>query len=1315
MSRTCLLVYALPAPAGPKIRTSAQRAWALAQVLAGRGEEVTLLETAPADGVRRAEVAAAADRIGAKYRYLSEFPALFAKPLLPAIPAHRLAYQVFGAVMELDPQTLWVVGDPSVASTIIAARDCGLPRTPSRIAVVLDDMREYRRERESLFPASGRADIAEDALERRTVAGADVLFCGSVALREWISAEKWALPPAVELWPETGLTSFLAADRPPRAGLQEAARAAAECRVSVCIPYYEQPRHLENALEMIAAQSRPPHEVIVVDDGSKSPEAAAAFAEAGRKYAGRGWKFLRRENQGPAAARNSAAREASGDAILFCDADNGYRPDMIAVFARALSTSGADCVTCAFDAFRDTPDPSDPGYIFAPLGDCLELGLIENIFGDTNFIIRRATFESLGGFPADNREASEDWQFLLRLVSGGGRLATVPAILFDYRLAAASHSRRHSELASSRAALAPVLERLDPAWRRLWLHLAGMVRNPRLLQAEAQLEATRAELSATRESHETEAREWRRRDRMRRANAFLLENSGHALTAQLSVAKAEALKQRRNDATEISRLNHRIAATDETLARREDKIRRMQESNSWRATAPLRAARRMLLDRQPNGSAAKPGPSLSAQGDSAVESGWHFHHHIDSPRSWNRHDSEVTIRGWCFCEETGLIERIRARIGDRVYVGTYGLDRPDLLQVLGAWPQCARSGFKIKGLILPGDRSVSLEVAEPAGDWRCFLKFSLDPEKAVDEPGSYENWIRAHDSPSPAELAALRAEAEALGSAPKISILMPVFDPEPKWLARAIESVRNQAYLNWELCIADDASTKPQVRPILEAAARGDPRIKVVFRERNGHISAATNSALELATGEFTALFDHDDELAPHALSCVAREIADHPGLELIYTDEDKIDEQGFRFDPHFKPDWNPDLLNGQNYISHLAVFRTSTLRSAGGLREGFEGSQDWDLLFRVTETIPGAAIRHIPRVLYHWRASEGSTSLHLGEKSYANEAARRALEGHFARRNIAVGLRPAVGGHWQVVYPLPERRPLVSILIPTHNAEPLVRVCFASIFARTNYNPYEIILVDNRSDEPAALDLFSELAKEDEVRILDYAHPFNYSAIVNFAAKQARGQILCLLNNDIEVMGTRWLDELVSHAVRPEIGAVGARLCYPDMTFQHAGVITGLGGVAGHAFKYLPRQDPGTPQFRPHLAQDLSVITAACLVVRRDVFLKAGGFDEDKLAVAFNDVDFCLKVEALGYRNLYTPFAELLHHESASRGLDNTPDKVRRFQGEIDTMKARWGERLLNDPAYNPNLSLDSEDFALAYPPRTPPLVPRPAGSGTL
>jgi glycosyltransferase involved in cell wall biosynthesis len=537
-------------------------------------------------------------------------------------------------------------------------------------------------------------------------------------------------------------------------------------------------------------------------------------------------------------------------------------------------------------------------------------------------------------------------------------------------------------------------------------------------------------------------------------------------------------------------------------------------------------------------------------------------------------------------------------------------------------------------------------------------------------------------------------------------VLVPVYNPAENWLVRALESVCEQTYPHWELCIADDASTAPHVRPVLERFAARDPRIKVVFRTANGHISAATNSALELASGEFTALFDHDDELPPHALQCVAAELAQYPDTELVYTDEDKIDECGARFDPHFKPDWNPELLCAQNYISHLSVLRTRRLRELGGLRVGLEGSQDWDLILRATERMTAAQIRHIPRVLYHWRANEGSTALHLGEKTYIADSARQALTEHFQRTGEAATLERTVGGHWHVSYPLPRERPLVSIIIPTRNAGSLVQLCLASIFARTNYAPFEILLVDNRSDDPASLEIFAAAERDDGVRVLRYDAPFNYSAIQNFAARAAKGDVLCLLNNDIEVLSTHWLDEMVAHALRPGTGAVGARLYYPDLRVQHAGVITGLGGVAGHGFKHFERSDPGTAQFRPHLTQNLTAVTAACLVVRKAVYFEAGGFDEAGLAIAFNDVDFCLKLDALGYRNVYAPFAELVHHESASRGREDTPEKIQRFQAEIATIQARWGQKLLWDRAYNPNLSLDSEDFALAYPPRVPPLV---------
>lgn len=571
-------------------------------------------------------------------------------------------------------------------------------------------------------------------------------------------------------------------------------------------------------------------------------------------------------------------------------------------------------------------------------------------------------------------------------------------------------------------------------------------------------------------------------------------------------------------------------------------------------------------------------------------------------------------------------------------------------------------------------------------------------------PGNeaYYAWVQRYDRPSP-PATERPLSAGGPGFVPLISVLMPVYNAPERWLRQAIESVIAQRFPDWELCIADDASPAPHVSVVLAEYARRDPRIRVVRRETNGHISAASNSALELASGEFVALLDHDDELPPHALACVAERIRAQPGVRVIYTDEDKIDEDGVRFCPHFKPDWNPDLLTSQNYLSHLVVYRTADARAVGGFRPGLEGSQDWDLALRITERTRAEDIAHIPRVLYHWRAIEGSTALHSGEKTYHVEAARRALAEHFQRRGRSVTLQPVRGDHWRVRHALPAALPLVSLVIPTRNRRDLLELCVGSLFARTTYPRYEIVVADNDSDDPELAACYERWAATGRFRVVPCPGPFNFSAIVNRAVAEVCGELVGLLNNDLEAINGDWLDEMAAHALRPEIGCVGARLYYPNDTLQHAGVITGLGGVAGHAFKHFPRDHPGNPQFRPHLAHNVSAVTAACLVLRRELFHAAGGFDEKNLRVAFNDVDFCLRVEALGVRNLYTPFAEFYHHESASRGHENSPEKIERFRSEIEWIKSRWGDRLLRDPAYNPNLTLDREDFSLAEPPRVP------------
>jgi glycosyltransferase involved in cell wall biosynthesis len=559
-------------------------------------------------------------------------------------------------------------------------------------------------------------------------------------------------------------------------------------------------------------------------------------------------------------------------------------------------------------------------------------------------------------------------------------------------------------------------------------------------------------------------------------------------------------------------------------------------------------------------------------------------------------------------------------------------------------------------------------------------------------PRVYEKWIAGHR-------ASLTCRASTTPG-PLISVLMPTYNPKKEWMIAAIESVRNQLYQNWELCVADDASDKEAGKSILSEYARKESRIKVVFRETNGHISEASNSALAMATGDWVALMDHDDFLAPDALAQVAECIRDHPTARLIYSDEDKIDEWGVRHDPHFKPDWNQDLFCSYNMVSHLGVYHKSIIEEIGGFRKGYEGAQDYDLTLRFIEKIQSDQIKHIPKVLYHWRVHPESTAGGVDVKPYAMDAGQRALQDHFQRTGSAARVELDPSGYYRVRHPLPKQWPLVSIIIPTHNAKKLLKKCIDSILGMTEYNNYEIVIVDNRSIEPGALRYLKSVGKNAKIRVTRNDRPFNYSALNNAAVSSARGDILCFLNNDIEIISEGWLSEMVSHAVRADIGAVGAKLLYPNGKIQHAGIITGLGGVAGHAFKSSSGEDRGYMS-RLMVLQNYSAVTGACLVIEREKFLEVGGFDEMNLPVAFNDVDLCLKLLKAGYRNLWTPFATLYHHESATRGDDLAPDKIAQFTEWNDFMKQKWGALLKEDPAYNPNFTLEYEDFSLAWPPR--------------
>jgi GT2 family glycosyltransferase/glycosyltransferase involved in cell wall biosynthesis len=572
------------------------------------------------------------------------------------------------------------------------------------------------------------------------------------------------------------------------------------------------------------------------------------------------------------------------------------------------------------------------------------------------------------------------------------------------------------------------------------------------------------------------------------------------------------------------------------------------------------------------------------------------------------------------------------------------------------------------------------------------ISFELDEKRISTE--DYQRWIREVEK---TDFVALREKANELPQKPLISIVIPTYNSNVIWLREVIESIRSQIYANWELCIADDASTNEDVKTLLREYQNLDQRVKVVFRSENGHISNASNSALQIAAGEFIGLVDHDDLLSPDALFWVADAINKDPAVGMIYSDEDKIDLKGVRQSPYFKSDWNLDLFYSHNMFSHFGVYKRSVLEKIGGFRVGYEGSQDYDLALRSYEIVGDAGVAHVPKVLYHWRIHNESTAGGAQAKPYAMIAGERAINDHFARTGVDAYVR-FTGFGYRPYYSIPDLNPMVTVIIPTRNGFNLLKNCIDSILTKTIYKSYEIIVVDNNSEDKQTLEYLCKLADQEIIRVIRDPMEFNYSALNNLAVTQAKGSVIALLNNDVEVISSEWMGEMVSHALRAEVGAVGAKLLYPNNSIQHAGVVLGVGGIANHVHRNFPSNHPGYFS-RASLVNCFSAVTAACLFIRKDLYLKVGGLDEKNLAVSFNDVDLCLRLKELGLRNIFTPYAILYHHESATRGYEDSPEKLKRFQSEIDYMQSRWGSLIKNDPMYNPNLSRVSEDFSLFWP----------------
>ncbi len=562
---------------------------------------------------------------------------------------------------------------------------------------------------------------------------------------------------------------------------------------------------------------------------------------------------------------------------------------------------------------------------------------------------------------------------------------------------------------------------------------------------------------------------------------------------------------------------------------------------------------------------------------------------------------------------------------------------------------------------------------------------------------SYQDWIGTK-----LNIKLLKADYEegkaTLVRKPKISILVPVYNPPLSFLHDAIKSVINQLYDNWELCIADDCSPNPQIKRLLSAYAMKDPRIKVKFRETNGHISAASNSALELATGEYVLLLDHDDLLTPNCLFEVVKHINEHPEDKLIYSDEDKVDSVGVHSSPFFKPDWSPDKFLAINYISHVVVIERQLVEQVGGFRLGFEGSQDYDLLLRVSEATQH--IGHIPKVLYNWRVHSLSVASEEGDaKPYAYIAAKKALEEALVRRGTPGEVQfQSIRGSYRIKYHISSYGK-VSILIPTKDAVQMLKNTIDSIFSLTAYPNYEVVVLNNNSKTPEFFELMDEYVKQhgDRFKCVEASFPFNFSKLMNLGVANSDGEYVLLLNNDVEILQKDWINTMVSYAQHEKNGAIGVKLLYPDDTIQHAGTVIGLGDIrcAGHVFVGFYKDSPGYYNYLQSVDNNAAV-TAACLMVRRNVYEEVGGMEE-ALEVEYNDVDFCLRILDKGYFNLYVPDVVLYHYESATRGHpQQTKESYERHVREVAFFQQKWKKYIERDPYYNPNLSLDEGDYRM-------------------
>lgn len=764
----------------------------------------------------------------------------------------------------------------------------------------------------------------------------------------------------------------------------------------------------------------------------------------------------------------------------------------------------------------------------------------------------------------------------------------------------------------------------------------------------------------------------------------------------VSELEIEELREKvRHLESELEQSNSRMAQVLEALESQKQKLRAQQtslarleriqmEMITGRAWRMLRSVTDFLKRFVPASQFASPSDSVALSDKLSF-----LVCDEPSPKDTTPRSGFVTVRGWCISEGGVDCVQVVAEHLPPVEVKP-NIARPDVKKTYAELDTTGRSGFAVNldsTQLSNGSHNITIRlISEGVSVRETHTSVLIDHENGFSS--KYDRWIKEFEKP---DEALVGLSLSKLVTQPLISILMPVYNTDLNELEHAIKSVLDQSYHRWELCIADDASPRPEIRELLESFAFKESRIKLTFRERNGGISQACNSAAQLATGDYLAFLDHDDTLSPNALAHVCAAINHHPDADLIYSDEDKIDHLGKRFEPFFKPDWAPDLLLSENYICHFLVLKRHLADSIGGLNSDCDGSQDYDLILRATSS--AKYIHHIPRVLYHWRAGLASTASTIDNKQYALDAARKALQRHCQEIDPSIKVEPGNAlGRWRVRYPI-SAEAKVSIIIASGGKADVLRTNLDGLFSNTKYRNFEVVVIDNsKGNIIEKLIADSQSSATVPLRYIDYRNePFNYSKINNEAARHCPSPILLFLNDDTSVIAEDWLESMVELIERPEVGAVGAKLLYPSGNIQHAGVVMGIFDNCGHAFKSLDGSVNHYFDFSD-VIRNVSAVTGACLMTKRHIFWQVGGFDETDFAVAFNDIDLCLKIGSAGYRVLYTPHALLYHHEAHSK---TSRDLVPHPQ-EVARMRSKWDKVIERDPFYSPNLTRNDEDYSI-------------------